>query len=104
ALATSRPAYTASLVFTGRDPTDETRLLLRQILGITEAELDQALATLKRFPFQRARLRVDLTPRQQTSLEEFRHQLPGVIVETLPVREYPLGSLGAHVLGYLRQK
>jgi len=36
-------------------------------------------------------------------LEEERWQLPGVLVKAEPVRSYPLGSVGAHILGYLSQ-
>ncbi|REJ38113.1 MAG: penicillin-binding protein 2 [Bacillota bacterium] len=102
-LATSRPAYTASLVYTGRPLPDEARRLLKEILGVTDDEIDGALAELQLYPFQPARLRVDLTPQQHTLLEENRMRLPGVVVEALPLRVYPEGSLASHVLGYVRQ-
>src|SRR5690606_37581284 len=99
----SRPAYTASLVYTGQPLPDEARRLLKEILGVTDDEIDEALRELATYPFQRARLRVDLTPEEHTLLEEHRLRLPGVIVEALPLRIYPQGSLAAHVLGYVRQ-
>src|SRR5690606_42068860 len=48
------------------------------------------------------RLKVDLTPEEHTRLEEARHRLPGVIVETLPIRWYPYGEVMAHVLGHVQ--
>ncbi|HEX6989835.1 MAG TPA: penicillin-binding transpeptidase domain-containing protein, partial [Bacillota bacterium] len=102
-LATSRPAYTASLVYTGQPLPDEARRLLKEILGVSDGEIDEALAELEAYPFQPARLRVDLTPEEHTLLEEHRLRLPGVVVEALPLRVYPLGSLASHVLGYVRQ-
>jgi penicillin-binding protein 2 len=36
-------------------------------------------------------------------IEEQKLELPGVIIDIEPLREYPKGSLLAHVLGYVRQ-
>src|SRR5690606_13260729 len=63
----------------------------------------QAEAQVRNQKFRRAHLHVDLTPTQLTLLEEYRNELPGVLVESYPVREYPNGSLASHLLGYLRQ-
>lgn len=103
ALAASRPAYTASLVYTGEPMTEQVRMQLKWILGISDEEIDDALAQLRSHPFRPVPLLVDLSQAQVTLLEEMRHKLPGVIVEAIPVRVYPGGTLAAHVLGYLRQ-
>lgn len=102
-LATTRPVHTASLVYTGRPLPESARSLLKRILGVTDDDLDQAEAQVRNQKFRRAHLHVDLTPTQLTLLEEYRNELPGVLVESYPVREYPNGSLASHLLGYLRQ-
>jgi penicillin-binding protein 2 len=37
------------------------------------------------------------------AVQEHQELFPGVIAERLPVRDYPNGQTGAHVLGYLNQ-
>lgn len=101
-LATNRPAFTASLVYTGGPLPDAVRERLRQILGIGDAEIDAALRQLRDYPFYPARLKADLSLEELTRLEEHRHLLPGVVVEVIPVRDYPYGSLAAHVLGHVQ--
>lgn len=101
-LAGNRPAFTAALVYTGEPVAPVTRAALIDILGLTDADLDQAISQLAREPFWPVRLKVDLTPTEHTRLEEVRHQLPGVVVETLPIRTYPFGELMAHVLGHVQ--
>lgn len=46
---------------------------------------------------------VDLSFEQFSRLAEHNIELPGVYVTVRPRREYPYGSLGGHVLGYLKQ-
>lgn len=43
----------------------------------------------------------DLTDLQALTLSEHREDFPGVAVIPQPVRDYPLGDLGAHILGYI---
>jgi len=43
----------------------------------------------------------DLTDEQATFMLEHREDFPGATVTPQPIRTYPLGDLGAHVLGYI---
>ena len=43
----------------------------------------------------------DLTDTQATFLLEHKESFPGLAVIPQPIRTYPLGDLGAHVLGYI---
>jgi cell division protein FtsI/penicillin-binding protein 2 len=43
----------------------------------------------------------DLTDEQATFILEHREDFPGATVTPQPIRTYPLGDLGAHVLGYI---
>ncbi len=43
----------------------------------------------------------DLSDNQATFLLEHREDFPGVSVIPQPIRTYPLGDIGAHVLGYI---
>ncbi|MBM3698093.1 MAG: penicillin-binding protein 2, partial [Actinobacteria bacterium] len=51
-------------------------------------------------PFEAVVLEEDTTPELQAYVEERRAQLPGISLQAAYVRDYPEGSLAAHVLGY----
>lgn len=101
-LAGSRPAFMASLVYTGEELPPETYAALQDILGLTAEQIDTAVQQLAKEPFWPVRLKVDLSETEHTRLEEARHQLAGVIIETLPIRVYPYGETMAHVLGHVQ--
>ncbi|HEY8416114.1 MAG TPA: penicillin-binding protein 2, partial [Thermaerobacter sp.] len=102
-LATNRPAYSAYLVYTKEPLSAEARQLLGSILGISEEDIRAAEEQLKVRPVPEipVRLKAELTQEEITALAEYRDRLPGVIVEPQPLREYPHGSLAAHVVGYV---
>lgn len=112
-LATNIPVYTASLVYTGEPMPEASVKLLSQILGIKEEDIKEAEKQLQPAygrPYEPVPLRV-ITDEQHTLLEEHRHELPGVVVEALPMRFYPglegfeeIGSrLAAHVIGQVKR-
>ena len=43
----------------------------------------------------------NVPPEVAVRIEEDRDELPGVVVNTVPVRFYPYGSVAAHLLGYV---
>ena len=49
------------------------------------------------------RYRTDLSFEEFSKLAEHNIELPGVYLALRPQREYPLGTLASHVLGYLKQ-
>lgn len=108
-LATNRPSFTASLVYTGNRMSAQEVALLSRILGIDPNIIRKADAQLLQgVPYTPVRLKSDLTPQQSTLLDEQRSLLPGVVVQPEPMRTYPgLGDkqpgqdLAANVLGYI---
>jgi penicillin-binding protein 2 len=40
---------------------------------------------------------------QAIALEELKFDMPGVVIQNNPVRNYPLGNLACHILGYVNQ-
>lgn len=45
----------------------------------------------------------DISREQLAALETHLSELPGVDIVTVPLRSYPFGALGAHVVGYLNE-
>jgi len=103
ALATNRASFTVSFMPWGLDAATREQVLTRlsELLGLTRPELDEAIAKGSRYSYEPIRVMQDVSPQTVVALEELRFELPGVMVEMEEVREYPSGSLGSHVLGYM---
>ncbi|MCS7236508.1 MAG: penicillin-binding protein 2 [Armatimonadota bacterium] len=100
-LVVNRPAFSVSLLpMEVKDPHRVAAELARA-LGVLEQEVWSRWERGRRRPYEPVRVRRDVGMRVVTWLEERREDLPGVQVEAEPVRVYPFGSVGAHVLGYL---
>lgn len=87
------------------DDAERVLMKLSELLGIPADELGARLDdALKRYyVFTPVPLVVGVSKNVALYVKEHDDSLPGVNVLTLPVRDYPLGSVGAHVLGYLGQ-
>jgi len=46
-------------------------------------------------------LKKNLNPDELARIEARKHELPGVIIETEPLREYPYDKICSHIIGYL---
>lgn len=102
-LATNRPAFALSLVFLGWDEVRQSAARLGELLGLDPAEVEARVKAQGYRLYQPVRIVDDLTPEQQSVVEEHSFELPGVVIEVRPRRFYPLGTTAAHVLGYLRE-
>jgi penicillin-binding protein 2 len=100
-LTINRPAFTVSLLPTEiRHPTQViTRVAAK--LAMSPAEVTAKLEAAKDRPFEPVRLRRNVPKEVIAAIEEDRMDLPGVLVQVEPVRQYPYGTVAAHVLGYL---
>ena len=102
-LVDNRPAFTLSLI--PREIDDRARVLGRVsvLLKIPYAELDDALGRVPGDPLMPVRVRRGLTLEEVAKVEEWKLELPGVIVEVEPQRMYPTSRFAAHLLGYVRE-
>ena len=73
------------------------------MLKIPLAELQDALAKVPADSFRPVRMRRDLSLEDVAKVEEWKLELPGVIVEVEPQRVYPTSRFAAHLLGYVRE-
>lgn len=114
-LAGSLPSFTVSI-----DPFDEAfrtgpgrrppraRLenCVAALAGILGANPDTLLRTVRSqmtASYQPVRIRRNLEMATVSVIAERRDELPGVVVEMEPLRSYPFGAIGAHILGYLNE-
>jgi penicillin-binding protein 2 len=109
----SRPSFVCALIPSEVVHVDETLHELAVVLQIDESKLRHRLyhhlgVNYENFdqvqtyePNGPVILASDLTPAQTARLAESESSIPGVDLEEQPVRNYPLGTTGAQVFGYV---
>ena len=106
-LVDNRPAFTLSLIprELERDPIkrDATLGRLAALLQIPFAELQEAVTKVSPDSILPVRVRRGLSMDDVARVEEWKLELPGVIVEVEPQRAYPNSRFAAHLLGYVRE-
>jgi penicillin-binding protein 2 len=106
-LVDNRPAFTLSLIprELDRDPERRRAALGRvsALLGIPFRELEDSATRVPQDSFLPVRVRRGLTLDDVAKIEEWKLELPGVIVEVEPQRTYPSSRFAAHLLGYVRE-
>jgi penicillin-binding protein 2 len=106
-LVDNRPTFTLSLIpgELPRDEQDRDAVLGRvaALLRIPYAELAESVARVSLDSFLPVRVRRGLRLEDMAKVEEWKLELPGVIVEVEPQRTYPSSRFAAHLLGYVRE-
>lgn len=102
-VASSKPAFTLSLMFMDVRDVDRVVKRLSGLLGIPESKIKEKIEKQKDRLYEPIRLMTDISPEVQTIIEENKNDLPGVVIEIQPIRDYPWGEVGAHFLGHLGQ-
>jgi len=69
---------------------------IRKLFGI---ELDKKKVLIK--GFEPLIVKTDLTPYEIEKFYRNKYKLPGVFIEAMPKRIYPLNDLGSHIIGYV---
>jgi penicillin-binding protein 2 len=106
-LVDNRPAFTLSLIPRELDEEEDRRAAVlgrvAALLGIPYLELVDAVARVPGDSIAPVRVRRGLTLEDVAKIEEWKLELPGVIVEVEPQRVYPTNRFAAHLLGYVRE-
>jgi penicillin-binding protein 2 len=74
---------------------------LSKLLGVSRAEIDQRLQDYNGSPLHGIPVVEDVPIDKLFYLSEHAEDFPGVEPEVLALRQYPQGTLAAHVLGYV---
>jgi penicillin-binding protein 2 len=111
-LASSMPSFTASIDpwhesfrkgprgAPARARLEDTARGLAAILDLDPAVVLAIVEQQKRASYRPVRIQRNLDIVAITRIAEHRAELPGVSVEMEPLRSYPYGEVGAHLLGY----
>ncbi len=101
-VVTSRMAFSVSIVPQDVPDIEETIEKLAIVLEMTPEDIRRKLQAPRR-PFEPVRIKTDVDPVIVTTVGERRTDLPGVVIEELPVRNYIYGDFASHLLGYMRE-
>ena len=85
------------------DDAEAELLRLSDVLGIPVSDIRLALDDKDYFDYQPKPVAIDVDKDVAFYLKEHRLDFPGVDVVEASVRDYPEGSLAAHILGYVGQ-
>ena len=106
-LVDNRPAFTLSLIPRELDRDVERRdAVLGRVAALLHIPFEELVDSVQRVSpesFQPVRIRRGLTLEDVAKVEEWKLELPGVIVEVEPTRAYPTSRFAAHLLGYVRE-
>ncbi len=100
-LADNQPSYNLELIPERIQDLDRTIERLAEIVDIEAADIKRFHESIKRIRrFDRVPLRLNLTDAEVARFAVRRHEFPGADVTARLKREYPLGDLTSHVIGY----
>ena len=101
-LAQNLPTYSLEVVPEIAGDIDELIEQLREIIDIDDtAEETFRVALARKLHFENVPLRFQLDDREVAAFAVNRYRFPGVDVHARLIRNYPLGLLGSHVVGYV---
>ena len=100
-LATSRLSYNCSVIpIEAKSRIKQSCKILGPILKMDAGELENRFRKKKPGVYNTVLMAEDITPSQAIAIEERLDFLPGFLIETRPLREYPYAESTAHLLGY----
>jgi len=103
-LVQNRPSLVLTVNRQGAgDRKEEVLYRLSQLLDVPASELGARLDDPRYYVFTPVPVAIDVPEKIVLYIMEHRREFRGVEVVLAPVRDYPFGGLGAHVLGYLGQ-
>ena len=101
-LVDNRPAFDLSVVLKDARPVDATLQRLARILGLAPDALIRKVAESKnRVSYKPILLKQDIGRDALAAVEVHKFQLPGIVLDVKPRRQYISRKSAAHLLGYL---
>ncbi|HWI65315.1 MAG TPA: penicillin-binding protein 2 [Symbiobacteriaceae bacterium] len=73
------------------------------ILNVPLTDIEQKIAQKGYRYYEPVRVKDNITQEQYAAIVERKNEMPGVEVQSQPVREYPYKEMAAHTLGYVNQ-
>ena len=99
-LVNNLPGYVVALRRQNSPYDAEILNLLSEIIEMPVAEMQKKIEA-NSDSYEPTRLKTNITPKMLTKLEEKKNELPGVMIEIQPVRNYLYKELAVHAIGYV---
>jgi penicillin-binding protein 2 len=101
-LVDNRPSYDLSVIVKDADPLAQTIGKLSRYTGIDETQLWERLESAKATrAYKPVLLKSDINRDALAAIEVNRWDLPGIVVDVSPRRDYIFSPSSAHILGYM---
>ena len=102
-LVTSRLSFDVALIYQEINDMARLKAVLKDTLGISQADFSQALERAARRPYAPVTMAEDIEKDKAICLEEASFDISGIVVQTRSKRNYIYGGVGSHVFGYLSE-
>ncbi len=101
-VVTNRLSYNVSVFrHEARNSIHKSVQRLSEILEVESSSLEKRFERKLPGAYRTILLAEDIPAEKAMRIEEISELLPGIVIETRPQREYPLGKASAHLTGYL---
>jgi penicillin-binding protein 2 len=103
-LAKNIASFKASLIRENCKDYEEACLRISELLDLKPEVLKERVDKYKSLPlFQPIVVKDNLTYEEVARIKSRQYELPELIVQSEPKRNYPFGTMASHVLGYLQE-
>jgi penicillin-binding protein 2 len=102
-LAGNQPGYSLYVALRGLNNAlkDKIAIKISEIINFPKEKVLERFKSKDILPFEVIRLMSHLSRDEIAKIEENMHHLPQTSIQIEPLRKYPLGTNGAHLLGYI---
>ncbi|GAB4291007.1 MAG: penicillin-binding protein 2 [Thiohalomonadaceae bacterium] len=101
-VAENQPTFSLEIVPERVEDMEATLAAIRELISVSDNDLERFRQILRRKRrFEETPLRLRLTDEEVARIAVNRYRLPGVEIKSRLSRNYPLGPLLAHTLGYV---
>ncbi len=100
-LVSSRPSFNLYVIPDDVQDWDLLKEQLSRLLHMEKDQIEERLAQKKAGPIHPLPIKLDITQDEVGLIETYRYLMPGIYLEVSPQRNYPLGLVAPHLLGYL---
>jgi penicillin-binding protein 2 len=103
-LAKNIASFRASLIRENCKDYEESCSIISRLLDLEPAVLEERVEKYESLPlFQPIVIKDNLTYEEVSRIRSRQYELPELVVQSEPRRNYPFGTLASHVLGYLQE-
>jgi len=100
-LVSSRPSFNLYVIPDDVQDWDLLKEQLSRLLHMEKDQIEERLSQKKAGPVHPLPIKLDITQDEVGLIETYRYLMPGIYLEVSPQRNYPLGLVAPHLIGYL---